>query len=86
MKRDVDGKPQRLRKITPHVFALDSLNAITLVGGVASEEEHNRMARVVAALEPEKRLVNSLEVDPELRTEVSLSIMETKVDEEDSLL
>ena len=72
MKSVIRTKPQLLRQINAHVFALDSTDTITLVGTVPSAEERERTALYIAALEPEKRLVNNLDIDPGLQTEISL--------------
>ena len=73
MKSDIRTKPHLLRQINAHVFALDSTDTITLVGTVTSAEERERTALYIAALEPERRLVNNLDIDPGLQREVSLS-------------
>ncbi len=76
MKSDIYTKPHLLQQINAHVFALDSTDTITLVGTVTSVEERERTALYIAALEPEKRLVNNLDIDPGLQTEAILSFSE----------
>ena len=76
---------QLLRQIAPHIFAHDGVNTITLVGTVTSEQEREQTACFVAALEPGKRLVNNLDVDPGLLVPTSLSVLETGPEEEELL-
>ena len=72
MASDICAKPQLLRQIAAHIFAEDSVNTITLVGTVGSEEEREGTACFVAALEPGRRLVNHLDVDPGLDPELQV--------------
>lgn len=76
MKGDMRTSPHLLRQINAHVFALDSTDTITLVGTVTSAEERERTALSIDALEPEKRVVNNLDIDPGLQTEGTLSFYE----------
>jgi hypothetical protein len=69
-----------LRQINTHIFALDATDTITLVGTVVSEAERERTACYISALEPGKRLVNNLDIDPGLETELGLIITETEMD------
>jgi hypothetical protein len=83
MASDVCAQQHLLRQIATHIFAQDSVNTITLVGTVASEGEREQTACFVAALEPGKRLVNNLDVDPGLQVQTSLSFLETAPEEEE---
>ena len=85
MASDVCAQQHLLRQIAPHIFAQDSIDTITLVGTVASEDEREQTACFVAALEPGKRLVNNLDVDPGLLVQTSLSFLETEPEEEEAL-
>jgi BON domain len=69
-------KPQLLRQINTHIFALDATDTITLVGTVVSEAERERTACYISTLEPGKRLVNNLDIDPGLQTEFGLAVTE----------
>jgi hypothetical protein len=83
MAINISAKPRLLRQIAAHIFAEDSVDTITLVGTVSSEEEREQTACFVAALEPGKRVVNHLEVDPTLQVETDTSSLEPEEDEED---
>jgi hypothetical protein len=82
MAINISAKPQLLRQIAAHIFAEDSVDTITLVGTVSSEEERKQTACFIAALEPGRRLVNHLEVDPALQVETDSSSLEPEEDKE----
>jgi hypothetical protein len=83
MAINISAKPQLLRQIAAHIFAEDSVDTITLVGTVSSEEERKQTACFIAALEPGRRLVNHLEVDPALQVETDSASLEPEEDEEE---